>query len=197
MSRKSPLIIGVTGGIGSGKSLVCAVLASFGVPVFNADHAARKAYTDPVIQQKVMMRFGEDVFEQGQLNTKRMAERLFGNADALTDIAAIVHPFVKDAFARWVSQQSRPYVVREAAILIESGAYHDCDEIVLVTAPDRLRYQRIIRRDGSTAAEVDQRLKSQWNDDQKVRFAHRVWVNDEKHLLLPSIYAAHVEWSRG
>jgi dephospho-CoA kinase len=194
VSSVSPLIIGVTGGIGSGKSVMCAVLAALGAPVFNADQVAKQAYAQPGIRQKVQERFGEDVYNRDQFIPGILAERLFGNATALADIATIVHPFVKNAFDSWVNRQKHPYVVREAAILVESGSYRDCYEVVLVTAPDSMRMRRVISRDGVGEKDVANRMKSQWTDQEKMKYAQRVWNNDGKHLLIPEIYDAHLFW---
>lgn len=185
-------IIGLTGGIGSGKSIIAQVFASMGTPVFDADSVAKSIYDDdPSLLTKIRAEIGSDVFDGEHLNKTKLAQKVFNDPVLLTKLNAWVHPAVKSRFQDWLQQQQHAYVIREAAILIESNSYQDCDEIILVTAPEDLRKKRIALRSGLTASEIEARMSRQWSDDQKRPYCQYELINDEKELITPQIFALH------
>lgn len=162
-------IIGLTGGIGSGKSTIADYFKSLGVPVYIADLEAKKIMDEPEIVKKVQSIFDENVIENNTLNRKKIAELVFSAPEKLKKLNAIVHPEVKKHFLDWVRQHKNfPFVIKEAAILFESGSYIDCDKIILVTAPLDVRIQRVIKRDNVSEDQVMERIKNQWDEDKKI-----------------------------
>ena len=145
--------IGITGGMGSGKSIVCQLFALQGVPVFNADAEAKQLYTtDAELADWVRHRFGNETYVQHQFQPKVLAAKVFGNPEALAELNAQVHPRVRARAAQWRAQQQTPYTLTEAALMMESGSYTDYNAVILVEAPLELRLQRILQRDGITEA---------------------------------------------
>lgn len=185
--------LGITGGIGSGKSLVCSVLEKLGVPVYYADQEARRLMnTDQALQKSIKVLLGEQAFRDGELNRKMVGEKVFRNPDLLKKLNHLVHPAVGNDFQTWSRRWNKQaYVVEEAAILFESGADRRMDMSVLVYAPSELRIKRVMARDGATRAEVEQRMKQQMDEDEKKRLADRIILNDEMSLLLPQIVELH------
>jgi dephospho-CoA kinase len=185
-------IVGITGGIGSGKSTVCEVFKAFGVAVFHADDEAKRVYDDfPEVLEKVRGIFGSEVFHHGKLNKSALAVSAFGSPEKLKQLNALVHPYVAHKFKVWMSDQSGPYVLREAAILIESGSYKDCSEIILVTAPMEVRMSRITKRGGINPEQIKQRMQNQMTDEERLPYADYVINNDGKELILPQIDQIH------
>lgn len=187
------LRVGITGGIGSGKSLVCSVLEILGVPVYYADQEAKRLMnTDQALQKSIKVLLGEQAFRDGELNRKMVGEKVFGNPELLRKLNHLVHPVVGDDFQTWSRKWNKhPYVVEEAAVLFESGADRRLDMSVLVYAPTELRIKRAMVRDGATRTEVEQRMKQQMGEDEKKRLADRIILNDEMSLLLPQIVELH------
>lgn len=183
-------IIGITGGIGSGKSTVCAIFSALGLPVFEADKEAKLVYDDAEIRSKVIGFFGTGVFDGAMLNRQKLAQIVFNNPEMLEKLNAIIHPAVQARFSKWCRKNSHyPMVFREAAILFESGTYADCHSTVLVIAPEEMRIANVMRRDGLTKEDVMDRMKNQWSDDKKRALATFVIVNDGKTALLPQCLA--------
>jgi dephospho-CoA kinase len=187
--------IGLTGGIGSGKSTIAEVFKTLGVPVFIADEEARRIQNeDAVVKQKIQELLGNVYESDGTLNRKRVAELVFGNPSLLEQLNQIVHPAVKKAFEDFVSRnKTAPYVIREAAILFESGTYRDLDAVITVVAPEEIRVQRVMQRDGIGAEEVRKRILAQWSDEEKVRRSQYVIVNDGRQMVIPVIVDIHRE----
>ena len=182
-------VIGLTGGIGSGKSTVARVIETLGVPVFDADLAALALYDeDESLLTEVKERFGASVIQPGgQLNRQALASIVFNNAEALQQLNAMVHPRVAKKFDVWKKMQRTSVVIREAAILFESGSAADCDSVIVITAPAELRIARVQKRNGWTEAEVRARMKRQWSEEQLIERADAVIVNDDRHLVLPQL----------
>jgi dephospho-CoA kinase len=182
-------VIGLTGGIGSGKSIVARVMETLGVPVFDADRAALALYDeDEALLTEVKERFGDSVIQPGgQLNRQALASIVFNDVEALKQLNAMVHPRVAKKFDAWKKMQKASAVIREAAILFESGSASDCEVVIVVTAPEDLRVARVQKRNGWTEAEVRARMKRQWTEMQLLESADAVIVNDDKHLLLPQV----------
>lgn len=182
-------VIGLTGGIGSGKSTIARVFETLGVPVFDADREALALYDDDqLLLTEVKERFGNEVLDvNGRLNRSVLASIVFNDVGALQQLNAMVHPRVAKKFDAWKKMQRTSVVIREAAILFESGSAEDCDAVIVVTAPEELRIARVQKRNGCSEEEVRARMKRQWSEEQLIERADAVIVNDDKHLVLPQL----------
>ncbi len=177
-------IVGLTGGIGSGKTSVCKAFEKLHIPVFYADDEAKKLYTDANILQELSKIVGQNIIdEDGTLNKPLFSSIIFGNKAILEQVNAYVHPKVKDQFYVWYEQHNAPFCIREAAILIESGSYKDCDKIILVTAPLEERIKRVVKRDNTTYEAVKKRIENQLSEEEKKKFADYILENDHFELL--------------
>jgi dephospho-CoA kinase len=185
--------VGLTGGIGSGKTLVCSVLEKLGIPVYYADTEARKLMNlDTELIDGIVALFGQEAFKEGILDRQYLATKVFGSRKKLSDLNALVHPAVRRNYSMWVEKQTDvPYVVQEAAILFESGASRFLDRTVLVYAPETLRIRRVMDRDRVEEAEVRLRMKHQMDEEEKKNLADDVIINDENEMLLPQIIQLH------
>lgn len=162
-------IVGLTGGIGSGKSTIAAYVRSKGIPVYIADEAAKKLMYSPKILKKIKLAFGETIFEDELLNKEKLAEIVFNNVNKLKVLNAIIHPAVKADFKKWLKvYHQEPLVVKEAAILFESGTNEDCDAVITVVAPLDLRIARVLARDKSSEMQIMKRIKNQWTDEMRL-----------------------------
>lgn len=189
--------IGVTGGIGSGKSTVCKVFEVLGIPVYYADDRARALISsDPRIRKGYKELFGEKVYENGQLNRKLVADKIFSNRSLLEKVNRLVHPVVREDFTQWVERREAPYVIEEAAVLLESGGQDLLDRVVVVSAPESLRVQRVAKRDGISEAKVRERIKNQWTDLQRREMADYEILADDQHLVVPQVLEIHAELKR-
>ncbi|PAM95037.1 dephospho-CoA kinase [Flavobacterium sp. IR1] len=172
-------IIGLTGGIGSGKTTIANYFQELGVPVYIADDGAKKVMRSDEVVKRIKMAFGESIFEEGVLNRANLANIVFNNAEELKKLNAIVHPAVKKDFQAWLLQHKNyTYVIYEAAILFESGTYKDCDVIITVTAPEETRIERVLKRDNTTRAQVLSRMRMQLNDEIRISKSNYVINND-------------------
>ena len=179
-----PKIIGLTGGIGSGKSTIAKYIESLGIPVYIADLEAKKIMDSPVVIGKIIDVFGNEVIDdQFHVNKAKLSEIVFGNPEKLAQLNQIIHPEVHAHFANWVNlHQEFPIVVKEAAILFESGSYKDCDAIILVTAPKEVRINRVMERDKISREAVQARMNNQWDDDKKKALSNFCIENIDIHL---------------
>jgi dephospho-CoA kinase len=172
------IIVGLTGGIGSGKSMVGKLLEDLGVPVYNSDiEAKRLMHTSKVLRKKIVQLLGAESFLDGALNRSFIAEKVFNDKKLLQKLNGIVHPAVKKHFLGWAKKQEHPYVVQETALLFENGMQEFYNKIILVTAPKDIRIERIISRDGSTKQQVLERMSNQMGDNIKVPLADYVVAN--------------------
>ena len=189
------MVVGITGGIGSGKSIVCSVFNALGIPVYDADTEAKKLYEIPEVIEEVKKTFGGKFFTaSGDLDKKKFAGLVFSDEVSLKKINAIIHPFVKKNFKIWKKANGgNPYMLKEAAILFESGTNKGCDKVITVTAPEALRIQRILARDNRTREQVEKIIQHQWNDAEKIKRSDFVIENDELHLVLPQVLKIHEE----
>lgn len=187
------LKVGITGGIGSGKSMISQVFAGFGIPVFNADQVAKQLMEhDEPLKQSIKSTFGADVYDEaGHLQRALLAGRVFSDPQQLAKLNALVHPAAIRAGEEWAEAQKSIYSLKEAALLFESGSYQQLDAIILVTAPLSLRVQRVIKRDGVSEAQVMERVQKQWPDEQKIPLATYLIQNDDLHPVLPQVLAIH------
>lgn len=184
--------VGITGGIGAGKSTVSKIFSLLGVPVYDADSEAKQLMEDPVITEQVRGIFGDAVFVPGKgIDRARLAEIVFRDADRLAALNAIVHPAVRQHFEQWASMQDAGYVLKEAAVMFESGADGQLDEVITVEAPEALRIARVVHRDGTNEAAVRARMANQLSSAERERRAQHVINNDESELLIPQILALH------
>jgi len=172
-------IIGLTGGIGSGKSTVARMFGELGIAVYIADDAAKKIMHQKEIKEKIILLLGEEAFVENKLNKKFIANKVFQDNALLEQLNAIVHPVVAIHFSEWVQSQKGPYVIKEAAILFENGGYKQCDHTILVKANKNLRLKRVLNRDKSTVSEVEARMKNQWADAKKEKLADFVIENNQ------------------
>ena len=188
------LKVGITGGIGSGKTTVCRVFEVLGIPVFYADDAAKSImHTDARLREDIIRGFGKDSYTiNGDLDRKYIAAIVFSNKEQLVKLNALIHPVVFRAFESWVGEQKDvPYVLKEAALLFESDAYKMCDQSILVKSPEALKFERIMVRDQITLEEVRLRMDRQFSDEKKEKMADHLITNNEQLLLIPQILALH------
>lgn len=186
-------VVGLTGGIGSGKSFVAKLFGTMGIPVYSSDQRAKWITNHhPDVIEKIKSLFGDNAYLNDALNSEFIASQVFNDKQLLSQLNEIVHPAVGLDFKDWVSDQHGcNYVLKEAAILFESGSYRSCDEVILVSAPQELRIKRVMSRDSVGQTEVERRIKSQWSDDKKRELANYEIINDESVELLPQIYPIH------
>lgn len=189
------LKVGITGGIGSGKTTVCRIFETLGVPVFYADTAAKQIMVqDTILIAGIKDTFGEESYlENGALNNKHIAGIVFSDAEMLEQLNALVHPAVFRAFDTWVAglDASIPYILKEAALLFESGSYKMCDRNILVIAPEKLRLERVMQRDQVTEEAVRARMDKQFTDQQKLKMADHLIHNNETDPLISQVLALH------
>ena len=191
------LKIGITGGIGSGKTTICKVFEVLGVPVFYADTAAKFAMiNDPVLVEGVKRTFGHESYHpDGKLNNAHIAAIVFNQQTELDKLNALVHPAVFKAFEHWVSTKSTPYVLKEAALLFESGSYLQCDKNILVTSPLALRIDRVMKRDNVSEAQVKARMDKQFTDEQKAKMADYFISNTPVDSIILQVLNLHDKFS--
>ncbi len=172
-------IIGLTGGIGSGKSTVARLFQELGVPVYIADDEAKKLMLHKEIKQKIINLLGEDAYIEETLNKTYIASRVFQDNNLLTQLNQIVHPAVAQHFSEWLKEQKGIYVIKEAAILFENGGYENCNKTILVKADKNIRLQRVLKRDKTNIDDIKARMKNQWPDSKKEKLADFIITNNE------------------
>ena len=186
------LKVGVTGGIGSGKSTVCRMFGVLGIPVFSSDDEGKRLLVEhPDVRNALIAAFGAGIFANDVLDRKALGALVFNDRDALERLNAIVHPAVRAAFNAWAEKQQAPYVINEAAILVETGAYKRLDHLIVVTAPETERIARVMRRDDVTEKQVRARMNNQADDATRAAVADSIIVNDGKDLVIPQVLAVH------
>jgi len=194
------LQIGITGGIGTGKSLICKVFAQLGVPVYDADSRAKWLMSQsPALKEAIRTQFGQEAYsDSGQLNRAYLASIVFNDEAQIRRLNALVHPAVAEDYAQWLSVQRSPYLLKEAALMIESGSYRGLDQLIVVSAPLPLRIARIRRRDPQRSEEeIRGIIGKQMPEDEKLAYAQVVLPNDEQQALLPLILRCHEHWQAG
>jgi dephospho-CoA kinase len=183
------LHIGVTGGIGSGKTVVCRIFETLGYPVFYADDEAKKVMADDAdLVKEIKQHFGENAyFDDGSLNRKFLSDIVFHDTDKLNILNGLVHPATIRAYQEWAEKQQSSLIFKEAALLFESNSYKLSDFNVLVTAPVSIRIHRVVKRDNVTEAIVKARMDKQMIDEEKEKLADFIVVNDDKRALIPQV----------
>ena len=185
--------VGLTGGIGSGKTTIANLFAlHFSIPIYIADTKAKELVANnKQLQQEIVTLLGEEAFVEGRYNTAFVAQEVFSNKEKLDKLNAIIHPYVQQDFLQWKQSQQAPDVIKEAAILFESGSYRDCDFIIMVTAPLEERIKRVMLRDKIDRETVEKRIKNQWNDEKKIELSTFVIENRESYKNLDKIEIIH------
>lgn len=186
------MIVGLTGGIGSGKSTVAAMFRSFGVPVYISDIEAKILTSNSLpLREKLTQLLGDAIFNDGILDRKYMAKKIFNSRDLLDKTNAIIHPYVERHFLKWAQDNEAPYCIKEAAILFENGGYKKCDKIILVTAPKEVRIARVMQRDGTSRKLVEKIMAQQWEDEKKIEMADIVIENIDKVKVYEEVKILH------
>ena len=172
------IIVGLTGGIGSGKTTVAKAFRALGIPVYIADEEAKKLMRrSKVIKRKLIQLFGDKAYVNGDLNRAFIAGIIFNDKTNLGKINAIIHPRVASHFEKWALKQDAPYLIKEVAILFENEGHKDCDFVITVKAPKRKRIERLLKRDNTTKEKIEAIIKNQWTDSEKVKLSDFVIDN--------------------
>ena len=187
------LKIGITGGIGSGKSTIVRFFELKGIPVFIADTEAKILMdTSSEIRRRFISVFGDDIYRPNlTLNRKKLAEQIFTIPSRMDFVNSVIHPEVRRQFEGWLRKQTSPYIIYEAAILFETGYYKSIDYTILVTAPVGMRIERVMKRDNISRKKVEERISNQWSDEKKTELADYIIKNDNRELLLPQLNNLH------
>lgn len=180
--------VGLTGGIGSGKTTVATIFKTLGIPIYEADKEARRLMeTNNEIISALIQKYGQEIYINNKLNKTLLSEIIFKNSDQLKHVNQIVHPVVRDDFMRWSEEQKAPYVIEEAAILFESGSDSVMDFVITVTAPESTRIERVKERDNLDKKQIIARINNQLPEETKVSWADFVIYNDNEQLIIPQI----------
>ncbi len=180
--------LGITGGIGSGKTSVCRVFNVLGIPVFSADPEAKEVMdNDSTIKREINEIAGKNIYPGGQLNRIELASLIFNDKNLLEKVNSLVHPVVFDNFMHWAEKQTAPYVIMEAAILFESGAYNLVDRVATIVAPLEERISRVTQRNELTRDQVMERIKNQMTDKERIKMSDYVINNSENDMIIPVI----------
>lgn len=187
-------IVGLTGGIGSGKTTVAKAFHALGVPIYIADEEAKKLMnTSKVLKRQLTDLFGKQAYVNNELNRPFLADIIFKNESYLQKMNAIVHPKVGAHFKKWVLKQRADYVIKEAAILFENNGYKQCDFVITVTAPKDLKIARLLKRDSTTKEKIEAVMNNQWPDDAKVKLSHFVIDNTTIEKTRAQVLKIHHE----
>ncbi len=195
-----PLQLGVTGGIGSGKSLVCRIFRCLGVPVYDADTRAKELMgSDKILIKQIEKEFGPNAYYSGGgVNREYLAQTVFGEEEKLNKLNHLVHPRVAADYERWVGEhRDKPCVIKEAALIFEAGSSRGLDQIIVVSAPEAIRLKRVLERDPQrTKKDVQKIIASQMPEDEKLRRADHVIINDESRLVIPQVLELYKRFVR-
>ncbi|MCB7479675.1 dephospho-CoA kinase [Christiangramia sediminis] len=184
-------VVGLTGGIGSGKTTVAGFFKELNIPIYIADEAGKRLMnTSSEIRQEIIALFGEEAYQDTLPDRKFIASKVFNDKDLLSKLNKIIHPAVEKDFKTWLKDQSSEYVIYEAAILFETGGYKKCDFSILVTAPQKLRIDRLQKRDNSSVEEIKERMNNQWNDVKKSQMAD--FLINNKELAQTKLQVEHI-----
>lgn len=181
--------VGITGGIGSGKSTACKVFRAMGIPVFEADSVAKQLIDDDAyIREQLIQLFGSSVCQSNHtIDRKYLAAIVFNDPSSLEKLNGIIHPAVRNAFEVWYQAQQSPYIIHEAAILFESGFYKMMDKTITVVTDEAERIERVMKRNAMTEEQIRLRIRNQWTDEQRIKLADFVIGNNDNELIIPQI----------
>lgn len=186
------LKVGITGGIGSGKSTVCQVFETLGIPVFYADEAARRLMEeDPELVKGITALFGAEAYYEGKLNRQHIAGLAFSKPELLQELNALTHPATIRYGHDWFNRQQTPYAIKEAALFFESGSAADIDVMIGVAAPRDLRLQRAMQRDHASRETIEARMARQMDEDEKMSRCDHIIHNDERQAIIPQVLVLH------
>lgn len=186
------LRIGLTGGIGSGKTTVARIFEVLGIPVYYADIEAKRIMNeDKLLREQLISIFGDEAYENDRLNRPYISSVVFENKEKLDQLNAAVHPATISHGESWMRSQTTTYAIKEAALIFESGVNKHLDYVIGVSTPVRLRVQRTVARDGSTVEEVHNRIRNQMDEEEKMKLCDFVIINDEQHLVIPQVLTVH------
>lgn len=186
-------VVGITGGIGSGKSTVCKLFELLGVPVFYSDDEAKKLYEDASVRAKVLRLFGKKVMQKGgKIDKARLAEIVFSDKTLLAQLNGIIHPEVAKRFKAWKkTQKGARMLIKEAAIMIESGAYKELDYLISVISPKELKIKRLLSRNNMSVEAIEKRMDEQLSDSERKKYSDALIYNDERHSLIEQVLKLH------
>ena len=186
------IVIGLTGGIGSGKSTVAAMFKELGIPVYDSDQRAKYLMnTSKIINKQLVALLGEEAYEEGKLNRPFIAEKVFNDSELLAELNNIVHPVVRQDFIDWTKEQDSCYVIQETALLFENKSQDLYDDVILVTAPKEVRIERVLSRDNSTRAQVEARMNNQLDDEIKLELANFIIENTDLERTKEKVLQVH------
>ena len=191
------LKVGLTGNIGSGKSLVSEIFSIIGIPIYNADQESKKFLTEPVVKEKILISFGNKVLSTtGEIDRLSLGNLVFLNEKALMTLNSILHPLVIDDFTHWCeAYRNVPYIIHEAAIIYESGVASQFDKIIHVSCPKEIAIERVMKRDGIDGNSVLQRMQFQMEDEEKASLSDFVILNDGSEMIIPQVLSIHRQLS--
>ena len=193
---KIPIKIGVTGGIGTGKTTVCAIFKKIGIPIFNADEQSKILLKkNENVISKIIKVFGDNILDKKKIDTKKLGRIVFTNKQKLIELNNILHPRVIEKFDNWLLAQDSKYIIKESALLFESNTYKKLDKIILIQSPLKLRINRVCSRDNRTKNEVSKIIKNQLKQSEYIKLVDYVITNNEKTLITPQVMAIHKQLS--
>ncbi|MEM7162801.1 MAG: dephospho-CoA kinase [Bacteroidota bacterium] len=184
--------VGLTGGIGSGKTYVADVFRLFKVPVFDSDTEAKLLYKRSSVREKLIPLFGENIYFKNQINKELLADIVFQDATKLKSLEEILYPELEQVFEEWCEiHATKEYVIKEAAVMIEKGSYQKLDHLILVKADKELRISRVMKRNDISRVEVENRMQAQWSDEEKEKYCDFIIENNEEESLLKQVWKIH------
>ncbi len=187
-------VVGLTGGIGSGKTTVAGMFKELGIPVFIADESGKRLMKESSeIKESIIDLFGEEAYSGNEPNRKFIASKVFNDTALLQKLNSIIHPAVAKDFKDWLKSQNSSYVIYEAAILFETGRYEDCDFSILVTAPKEIRIERLQQRDNSSEKEIRERMENQWSDEKKQKLSDFIIENKDLQRTRQQVEDIHAQ----
>ena len=193
---KNPIKIGVTGGIGTGKTTVCTIFKNIGIPIFNADEQSKILLKkNENVISKIIKVFGDNILDKKKIDTKKLGRIVFTNKQKLIELNNILHPRVIEKFDNWLLEQDSKYIIKESALLFESNTYKNLDKIILIQSPLKLRIKRVCARDNRTKKEVSKIIKNQLKQSEYIKLVDYVITNNEKTLITPQVMAIHKQLS--
>ena len=193
---KNPIKIGVTGGIGTGKTTVCTIFKKIGIPIFNADEQSKILLKkNENVISKIIKVFGDNILDKKKIDTKKLGRIVFTNKQKLIELNNILHPRVIEKFDNWLLEQDSKYIIKESALLFESNTYKKLDKIILIQSPLKLRIKRVCARDNRTKKEVSKIIKNQLKQSEYIKLVDYVITNNEKTLITPQVMAIHKQLS--